>query len=144
MKRRTIKEVTDLILSNHLKNCSTTSIWRLTILLWAITNLYPQNKEVLLFNEVLHKPKRLGRDLLLKLDTIKASDCMSWEFLILLLEKIGMGPYFINMVIATNSTTSSTMLIEGKLSTHFKLKRSARHRKASFFHTQKFAYHQNM
>lgn len=66
----------------------------------------------MLRNEVIHKANHLGRDfLLLKLDIIKAFDCMSWEFLILLLEKNGMGPYFINILIATNATASSTVLI---------------------------------
>lgn len=66
----------------------------------------------MLHNEVIHKANHLGRDfLLLKLDIIKAFDCMSWEFLILLLEKNGMGPYFINILIATNATASSTVLI---------------------------------
>lgn len=38
-------------------------------------------------NEVLHKAKALGKDfMVLKLNAIKAFNCMSWEFLVLLLE----------------------------------------------------------
>lgn len=66
----------------------------------------------MLLNEILHKVEKSRRDfILLKLDTIKAFNYMGWEFLIKLLEKIGFKPYFINMVVATNSTTTSVVLI---------------------------------
>lgn len=65
----------------------------------------------MLLNEVLHKAKESGEDfIVMKVDTIKAFDYMSWEFLVRLLQRIGVGPTFINMV-KTNTSTASPILI---------------------------------
>lgn len=85
------------------------------------------HKSIMLLNEILHKAKELGEDfILLKLDMVKAFVFMCWEFLICLLHIIGVEPNLINMVKATNAKTTSKVLIEGKLSEPFKLRRSPR------------------
>lgn len=86
------------------------------------------HRVILLANEVLHlvlhKPQAMGEDFLLfKLDTIKAFDYLGWAFLIQLLTKIGWHPNFIRMVKVTNASTTSFVLIQGKLSTSFQLRR---------------------
>lgn len=66
----------------------------------------------MLTNEVLHKAHELDRDfILLKLDTIKAFDFLGWLFLYALLENLGFGPKFIQMLKAMNATASSVVLI---------------------------------
>lgn len=66
----------------------------------------------MLTNEILHKAKELDEDfLLLKLNTIKAFDCLSWQFIYALLEFIGFGPNFIQMLKAANATPTSMVLI---------------------------------
>lgn len=67
---------------------------------------------MMLTNEVLHKAKLVEEAfLLLKLDTIKAFDCMGWIFLTRLLVKIGLGPVFIQMIEAINVSTTTSILI---------------------------------
>lgn len=82
---------------------------------------------VMLTNKVLQKVKKAEEGfLLLKLDTIKAFDCLGWFFLIRLLERIGFGPKFIRMVEAINATTTTLVLIQGRLLAPIPLKRSLR------------------
>lgn len=64
--------------------------------------------------------------LLLKLDTIKAFDCLGWSFLTRLLGKIGLGPNFIRMIESINTIATSSVLIQGRLSVPIPLKRSIR------------------
>lgn len=81
---------------------------------------------MMLTNE-LHKAQDEGLDiLLLKLDTIKAFDCLGWKFLYLLLKWIGFGIKFIQMLKATNAFASSVMLIQGQLTNPIKLKCSVK------------------
>lgn len=82
---------------------------------------------LLLTNEILHKAKQALEDfILLKLDTIKAFDCLGWEFWYRLFQHLGFGPLFINMLRTTNASTSSTILLQGRVTEAFKLKRSVR------------------
>lgn len=70
----------------------------------------------MVLNEVLHKAQEsLKAFVLLKLDTIKASNCMDWVFLYRLLEFIGVGPNFINMVKVANAFATCVILIQGKI-----------------------------
>lgn len=64
--------------------------------------------------------------LLMKLDAIKAFDCLEWEFIIELLHKIGFSPKFIKLVEAINAIAASAVLLQGKLGEAFQLKRSVR------------------
>lgn len=69
---------------------------------------------LILINEVLHKTLEMDKDfVLLKVDTIKAFDCIGWTFLFALLDKVGFGPRFLRMLLATNATTSSPVLLQG-------------------------------
>lgn len=80
-----------------------------------------------LINEILNKAmESLIGYLLIKLDTIKAFDCLGWPFLYRLLDKIGFGPYFISMLQATNASATSSILLQGKLTSPFDLARSVR------------------
>lgn len=80
----------------------------------------------MLTNEVLFKAKELDRDfLLLKLDsTMKAFDCIGWNFLYILLDRIGFGSKFIQMFKAINASVSSSILIQGRLTDPILLMRS--------------------
>lgn len=81
----------------------------------------------MLTNEILHKAQEANKaSLLLKLGTIKAFDCLGWQFLLRLLEWIGFGPLFIQMVEAMNATAATFILIQGRLSAPMQLKRSLR------------------
>lgn len=60
---------------------------------------------LMLTNDLIQKAKNS------ELDTIKAFDCLSWDFLYALLDIIGFGLYFTSMAKATNKTTSSIILI---------------------------------
>lgn len=60
---------------------------------------------------------------LLKLDTIKAFDCIGWIFLYELLRKVGFGSRFISMLEATNVLASSMILLQGWLTEAVLLKR---------------------
>lgn len=85
------------------------------------------HRAVMLLDKILHKAKATRKDFILfKLDTIKAFDYMNWLFLLRLLERIGVGPNFRRMIVATYSMASSVVLIQGKLSAPFLLKRSTR------------------
>lgn len=66
----------------------------------------------MLINEVLHKVKASRMSyLVLKLDTMKAFDCVSWAFLICLLIALGFGPNFIQLIQAINSGVTVSILI---------------------------------
>lgn len=68
----------------------------------------------MLTNEVLPKAQEAEEVfLLLKLDTIKALDCLGWSFLTQLVEKIGVGPKFIKMVEAYVLAAVSIPIQEG-------------------------------
>lgn len=70
---------------------------------------------MLLTNEVMHKAKACSKDfLLLKVDTIKAFDCLGWIFLYRVLEKMGFGPYLINMLKALHKMATSSIVIQGR------------------------------
>lgn len=62
--------------------------------------------------------------MLLKLDTIKAFDCLGWFFLARLLAQIGCGPKFTGMVEAMYASTTASVLVQEWLSTPIPLKRS--------------------
>lgn len=80
-----------------------------------------------LTNEVLHKAKESGQDfLLLKLDTIKAFDCVGWVFLLKLLETVGFGPKFLNVLTSINKSASSSIMLNGRFTTPIKLEHSLR------------------
>lgn len=64
--------------------------------------------------------------LLLKVDIVKAFDCINWKFLYRLLEKIGFGPNFLRMIKVVNAFASSSILLNGKVTEVFQLKRSLR------------------
>lgn len=65
---------------------------------------------LLLVNGILHKAKKSGRNfILLKLDTIKAFDCIDWNFLYRLLERLGFGPSFLNVLKAINAEADASM-----------------------------------
>lgn len=54
------------------------------------------HRSLLLTNKILQKAKVLPNSFaLLKLDTVKAFDCLIWAFLYALLERLGFGPEFI-------------------------------------------------
>lgn len=76
---------------------------------------------------VLHKACMFDRSfILLKLDMIKAFDCVGWAFLYVILERLGFGPYSLNMLRVANATATSVVLIQGKFSASFSLERSLR------------------
>lgn len=82
---------------------------------------------LMLLNELLHKARQSGREfILLKLDTIKAFDCINWEFLYRLLIHLRFGPHFLNLLRATNASALASIQIQGRLSEPFMLKRSIR------------------
>lgn len=58
---------------------------------------------------------------MLKLDTIKVFDYIGWIFIYRLLEKLGFGPNFLQMLKATNNSALSAILIQGHLSPSFPL-----------------------
>jgi hypothetical protein len=64
--------------------------------------------------------------MLLKLDIMKAFDRLEWHFLIALLEHVGFGPGFINLLKASYSSATSAVRINGRLSPWFANKRSVR------------------
>lgn len=81
----------------------------------------------MLTNNVLQKAREADEAfILLKLDTIKAFDCLGWLFLTRLLERIGVGPNFIRMVEASYEVVIVSILIQGRLSAPIPLKRSIR------------------
>lgn len=81
----------------------------------------------MLTNEVLHKTKNSNSDFfLLKLDMIKAFDCLGWKFLIRLLIHLGFGPNFIQAIEATNVLATLVVLVQGYMGKPFHLKRSLR------------------
>lgn len=63
---------------------------------------------------------------MLKLDTIKAFDCINWEFLYHLLERIGFKLYFLQVLKSINVTSSTTISVNGKLTSSFRLAQSLR------------------
>lgn len=66
----------------------------------------------MLMNEVLQKTREAKEAfILLKLDTIKAFDCMGWSFLKRLLQRIGIGPNFIKMIEASYEAVDVSILI---------------------------------
>lgn len=65
---------------------------------------------------------------MLKLDIIKAFDCINWNLLYQLLEKIGFGPNFLRVIKVVNAFASSSILLNGKVIETFQLKRSLRQR----------------
>lgn len=70
------------------------------------------HKAVMLANEILHMARNAEESfLLLKLDTIKAFDCLGWSFLARLLARIGCGPKFISMVHAMYASATASVLI---------------------------------
>lgn len=77
----------------------------------------------MLMNEVLQKTREAKEAfILLKLDTIKAFDCMGWSFLKRLLQRIGIGPNFIKMIEASYEAVDVSILIQGHLSAPIPLK----------------------
>lgn len=82
------------------------------------------HRSLMLTNEILHKAELDEDFLLLKLDTIKMFDCLSLQFIYALLEFLGFGPNFIQILKATIATTTSTVLIQGCLTDPKVLKRS--------------------
>lgn len=69
----------------------------------------------MLLSKVLHMAKEYGEDLIVMMvDTIKSVNYMSWEFLIKLMQKIRVDLAFINMVRATNASTTLAIRVQGK------------------------------
>lgn len=63
---------------------------------------------------------------LLNLDTVKAFDYLGWDFLFRLLERIGFGPLFLQMIKACYASASSSILLQGKLTEPVELRQSVR------------------
>lgn len=85
------------------------------------------HRAVMLANEALRKAKMTKRDfLLLKLDTIKMLDYLNWTFLLKLLEALGFGQEFLKVIVAIHRSATAAILIQGRLSEPFEVKRSVR------------------
>jgi hypothetical protein len=78
-------------------------------------------------HESLHsiKKKKL-KALVLKLDLRKAFDCVDWEFLRLILLKIGLGIHMTNWIMSCVSTSSFVVLINGEATDFFRSGRGVR------------------
>lgn len=85
------------------------------------------HRSLMLINEVLHKTIAIDCDfLLLKLNTIKAFDFVGLEFLYALLQKVGFGPRFLQVLLATDVFALSAVLLQWRLTEPFQLLRSVR------------------
>jgi hypothetical protein len=83
----------------------------------------------ILFHEMLHSLKnKRGRGGLMavNIDMEKAFDKMEWGFLVLIMEKLGFHPIWINWIRICISTSSFSILLNGSLFGHFRPTRGLR------------------
>jgi len=71
--------------------------------------------------------KNLDQDLkFLKLDFTKAYDVVSWDFLTSVMRKLGIPDSFIHLVMMLLQDMSTSILLNGKMTPSFHIKRSVR------------------
>lgn len=84
---------------------------------------------ILIANEVIHSmDKMVGNEgnLILKLDFSKAYDCVRWDFLELVLQKMGFGVKWTGWMLECVSTARAAVLVNGSASNEFYLGRGLR------------------
>lgn len=83
---------------------------------------------ILIANEVIHliKKKVVGGSLTFKLDFSKAYDCVRWDFLELVLLKMGFGVRWTGWTLECVSTARAVVLINGSVSDEFSFYRGLR------------------
>lgn len=82
---------------------------------------------LLLLGEMLHQAEASGDDfVLLKLDVVKAFDRLEWDFLLKVVQKAGMSGSLSGFLKAGFATASSFVMLNGKPTESFMLKRSVR------------------
>lgn len=74
-------------------------------------------------NEVLAEASCHDEDYIyLKLDVIKAFNCIEWAFLLTILRKFGFRPCFLTFVKASQTSSATLVLINGRRSSQFRIK----------------------
>ncbi|KAH1120712.1 hypothetical protein J1N35_003872 [Gossypium stocksii] len=84
---------------------------------------------ILIANEIIHSIKKKaveGGSLILKLDFAKAYDCVRWDFLELVLLKMGFGVRWTGWMLECVSTARAAVLINGAVTNEFKFSRGLR------------------
>lgn len=84
---------------------------------------------ILIANEVIHSMDKMvgnGGNLIVKLDFSKAYDCVRWDFLELVLQKMGFRVRWSGWMMECVSTARATVLVNGSASNEFYLGRGLR------------------
>ncbi|GMI67424.1 hypothetical protein HRI_000411700 [Hibiscus trionum] len=84
---------------------------------------------ILIANEIIHSLKSntcSNGGVILKLDFSKAFDCVRWDFLDMILEKMGFGPKWRGWISECVSTAKVSILLNGTPTMEFKMKRGLR------------------
>ena len=85
---------------------------------------------ILVVHEILHSlrhQKKMDHDgMAIKLDMAKAYDRVEWDFLLLMMKKLGFAPRFCNWIMACISSVSFSVLINGSPNGYFEPKRGLR------------------
>lgn len=82
---------------------------------------------LLLLAEMLHQAQQSGEEfVLMKLDVRKAFDSMEWPFILATVERAGMTGMLSSFLKASFSSASSTVILNGRPASSFKLTRSVR------------------
>ncbi|XP_058783674.1 uncharacterized protein LOC131658394 [Vicia villosa] len=82
---------------------------------------------ILMVNEVMDMAKREGsKCLILKVDFEKAYDCVSWNFLRLVMKKMGFGKKWLSWMEAIVFTSSMAILVNGSCTKDFNVERGLR------------------
>ncbi|KAH1074705.1 hypothetical protein J1N35_027033 [Gossypium stocksii] len=84
---------------------------------------------ILIANEVIHSMKKMERNggkLIFKLDFSKAYDCVRWDFLKLVLKKMGFGDKWIGWAMECVSTVRAAVLVNGSTTNEFHFGRGLR------------------
>ncbi|KAK5786931.1 hypothetical protein PVK06_041581 [Gossypium arboreum] len=84
---------------------------------------------ILIANEVIHSMKKMKGDegnLIFKLDFSKAYDCVGWDFLKLVLRKMGFGVRWIGWLMECVTMVRAAILVNGSATKEFKFGRGLR------------------
>ncbi|KAH1033463.1 hypothetical protein J1N35_045637 [Gossypium stocksii] len=84
---------------------------------------------ILIANEVIHSMDKMvgnGGNLIFKLDFSKAYDCVRWDFLELVLQKMGFGVRWTGWMLECVSTTRVAVLVNGSATNEFYFGRGLR------------------
>lgn len=82
---------------------------------------------LVILGEILHQAAQMGEEyVLLKLDVVKAFDCLEWPFLMAVLEKAGFSGILTSFLRASFAHVSSSILLNGVPTCNIPLARSVR------------------